>query len=84
MEYVVTTGFGQRGGGEGRGQLSRNAAMVLKGFVELSRSDQDKVLAFMKDYRTKEQSADRADFRRKFARVDIGPVSGTRCPCCGK
>ncbi len=67
--------------------MTKDAEIVLAGFVKLSEADQKEVAEAIERYRRSDRTAQKStgEFweKRGRDRVLMGPVSGG-CPCCGR
>lgn len=78
----MASSYGQSGS-SGSGGLSRKAAKVFKGFTELSENERRSLLRILTQYHDGDYYTKRL-LNERFTQIDVGPVSDSGCPCCGR
>ena len=65
--------------------MNKKTEAVFRGFLDLSLSEQSDLIKAMNIYFEKGDS-EKIELERayKSKRIDVGPLSSDRCPCCGK
>jgi hypothetical protein len=66
--------------------VNRKTALVMQGFLDLDFSEKQELIRMMNEWTnaTPERKIVLARESKSIIRVDVGPVSSTGCPCCGR